>query len=316
MFNAARVGGMLPLPATRTMGASQVAPSVNPENQKAFVPARPETPNESKRLKIAVIDNFNRSDDALYKGFGSHGDYVTHLIRSGGKDPRLAGKIDVLTYDSAKSAGDSVNTSTDKILKSLDDVYNRVRAGENIDAVNLSQAAFREGADTEKIREAIGRLRDLNIPVAVAAGNNGPTEENMLANAGQFEVEATQNGKRVARSGQGNIKADEEYTSFATANLTPLLASRHHAGFNINAIKLESALSGGTLNGGIEPGLHLSNSKDRLFDVPPEFMNAATGLSCAAAQPPMTATDFLSGLGGLLELFIGIFSKGPQAKPA
>ncbi|HEY9687630.1 MAG TPA: hypothetical protein V6C52_11700 [Coleofasciculaceae cyanobacterium] len=316
MFNAARVGGMLPLPATKATGAAKVAPSVNPENQKTSVAAKPGVLNDSRRLKIAVIDNFNRSDDSLYKGFGSHGDYVTHLIRSGGKDPRLAGKIDVLTYDSAKSADDAVSTSLDKILKSLDDVYNRAKSGENIDAVNLSQAAFSEGADSEQVRAAIGRLRDLNIPVAVAAGNNGPTEENTLANAGQFEVEATRNGKRVARSGHGNIKADEEYTSFATANLSPLLASRHHAGFDINEIKLESALSGGTLNGGIEPGLKLSNSKDRLFDVPPEFTDAAPGMTRSAAQPSLSTADLLSGLSGLLELFIRIFSKTQQAKLA
>lgn len=182
------------------------------------------------RLKIAVIDSFVTQSN----GF-NHGEEISRILKSGGSDASLAGKIDLLQFDVNRGSN-----RTDGIADALEDVIRRVQNGEKIDAVNISQQDFTADADTQRVQEAINRLKELNVPVAVAAGNEGAGAVNQLANNNAFVVSSTTNGLLNSSSGLGNIRAEGRSTSFATANAAPILAKLKASGLSVDRIKARS----------------------------------------------------------------------------
>jgi hypothetical protein len=191
---------------------------------------------QSDRLVIKQIDTF--VPDAT--GF-NHGLEVGRALAAGGGDPSLAGKIDLQQYNVAGN----IEQGT---LNALRDIEQQVRSGKRVDAVNISLQDNANNATTQQIRQSIERLSTLGVPVVVAAGNNGPGQVNTLASNSAFVVRSATNGRVNASSGQGNIVAEGRTTSFAAANLTPLLASR-------NAMARQANRSPGVLPpGGGSPG--------------------------------------------------------------
>jgi len=207
-------------------------------SQDNFVPLANDgqSNNNNGRLVIAEIDQFS----ANRNGF-NHGAEIEEVLRSGGGDESLDGRIDVLRFDVSGSG------NTSKIVDALEAIIARVRNGEQIDAVNISQQNFRMTNGTRRVRNAIETLTDLGIPVAVAAGNEGMSNRNQLSAQNAFTVESATNDRINRNSGDGNVFFNARSTSFATANLTPLLALRHSQGLSITQIMTEINQSGGTL---------------------------------------------------------------------
>ena|GEM_PF-3081733 len=161
-------------------------------------------------LKIVAIDDFS----------SGHGQEITKTLAQGGD-------VDVQQYDISKGGNRLANISS-----SLDDVIARVRNGETIDAVNLSQEDFGNSSLGNEVRRKIELLSDLGVPVAVAAGNGGRNQVNSLAASNSFNVGSTTNGVLNRSSGIGNVTAEGQTTSFATANLTSQLARMHAQGYS------------------------------------------------------------------------------------
>lgn len=186
--------------------------------------AAPST-SASRPLKVAVIDQFQPDST----GF-NHGESITNTIAAGGSDSRLSGRVSTLKYDVAG------NNSTGRIADALKDVAERVKRGEVIDAVNVSQQDFSDNFQTQRVRQAVQELISLGVPVAIAAGNGGPNMVNQLTTGDAFIVSSAQNGQINADSGRGNVVSEGRSTSFATANLTPTLASLKASGLSISQI--------------------------------------------------------------------------------
>lgn len=318
MIQAVRNSGFTPLSAPRQNPFGAAAPGQKavqtPSAQSAAVGDQGPV-NDSRRLKIAVIDNFNPDSDPLYQGFGSHGDYISNQIRSGGADPRLAGRIDLLQYDAGTPGQGAGDTSTEKIKNALMDVYNRAQNGEDIDAVNLSQASFGESQNNAEIRQLLEDLRGMNIPVSVAAGNSGAQEQNFMASNGQFEVEAARNGQRVERSGLGNIQEEGEYTSFAAADLTPLLAARNDQGLSIDEMKAEAAANGGTLTGGGGQMVSFDRGLDQSLAFSQTGMGRGNCMQppCAGQmQSSMSMQDLIGHFSSLMEQCMQMLCRRPR----
>lgn len=173
-------------------------------------------------LRIAQIDSFS----------GDHGNEIAGLIKKGGTHPDLVGNkdVDLLQYDIG-------NGSSQKINDSLNDIITRVQKGERIDAVNMSLQDFTDNGASQETRGLVDKLISMGIPVAVAAGNDGPGAQNFLEGMNSFNVESFTGGKRNATSGLGNVHSEGSTTSYATANLTPLLASLHAQGMSLDQIR-------------------------------------------------------------------------------
>jgi hypothetical protein len=176
------------------------------------------------RLRIAQIDTFTGS---------THGQEIANTLRSGGGDPSLAGKIDLLQFDIANGNGGT----SQNINNALQNIVQRVQSGEQIDAVNMSLQDFSNGAQEQQTRALVDQLAALGVPVAIAAGNNGPNQQNQLGGANTFNVQSATNGQINATSGRGNVTADGQTTSFAAANLAPVLAAKKAQGQTIGQIR-------------------------------------------------------------------------------
>lgn len=180
------------------------------------------------QVRIAQIDNFTTDQT----GF-NHGQEIANTLRNGGNDPNMRGKVDLLQYDVSKGGG----SITDRIADSLENVAQRVQNGEQIDAVNLSMQDFQASGDTQRVKAAIEQLSQLGVPVAVAAGNGGRDTVNQLTGNSSFNVQSATDGNINQDSGLGNITAEGQTTSFATANLTPLLARMKASGASVGDIR-------------------------------------------------------------------------------
>lgn len=169
------------------------------------------------RPKIVQIDDFTTDNT----GF-NHGREVGNAILSSSGGNANLEQIDV-------SGGGS---RSGKIANALRQVVQRVQNGEQVDAINISQQDFGNSADAQEVRQLIDQLSAMGVPVAVAAGNNGPGAVNQLASNSGFVVEST-----GANSGRGNVRAEGRTTSFATANLVGRLAAAHAQGLSLNQIR-------------------------------------------------------------------------------
>jgi hypothetical protein len=172
-------------------------------------------------LRIAQIDSFS----------SEHGEEIADLINGGGTHSDLVqDDIDLLQYDIGGGSNQKINDS-------LRDIIMRVQSGERIDAVNMSLQDFTESDAAAETSQLVDQLIAMGIPVAVAAGNDGPGAQNFLEGQNSFNVESFTNGMRNGTSGLGNVQSDGSTTSYATANLTPLLASLHAQGMSIAQIR-------------------------------------------------------------------------------
>jgi hypothetical protein len=203
------------------LGASAPAAAASPpaaapaSNAASTTAQQPAQQANNGRLRIAVIDDF--STDRT--GF-NHGESVEQEITRGGN-------VDTVRFDRARQGQAG-------IAGSLEEIVQRVRNGEQIDAVNLSQAHFQATGDTQRVQSAVAELKNLGVPVAIAAGNNGPNQVNQLTSNNSFNVS---NG--TAQSGQGNITAQGRTTSFATANLVTQLAQLKSQGLSVDQIRAQ-----------------------------------------------------------------------------
>lgn len=161
-------------------------------------------------LKIVQIDDFS----------SAHGQEIANTLTQDGD-------VSLEQYDISKGGNRLANISS-----SLDDLITRARNGEKIDAVNISQQNFDNSSLSNEVRRKIELLSDLGVPVAVAAGNGGPNQQNGLAANNSFNVASTTNGVRNRDSGLGNVSAEGQTTSFATANMATQLARLHAQGYS------------------------------------------------------------------------------------
>jgi len=150
------------------------------------------------------------------QGF-NHGEQVAKTINANND-------INVIKMDI--SSGDGYAN----VSNALDQVLARLKNGEHIDAVNLSQQAYVENAQAAEIRAKLDQIAAMGVPVDVAAGNDGPNKTNVLVSAHSFSVASTTNGVVNASSGKGNVNAEASTTSFAAAEFTRQIALLHAAG--------------------------------------------------------------------------------------
>ncbi len=227
MADLMAIVALLGVMAKSNFNASQAmaAKSVNPSQAPASSNAAPSA-STSGRLKIAQIDNFSTDNS----GF-NHGEEVAKTLRSGGNNGELAGKVDLMQFDV------SGGNPTAKTAQALQSIVQQVRNGEQVDAVNISLQDFEASGNSAQVQSLISELKSLGVPVAVAAGNGGRGTTNQLGSNNAFVVESTTNGAVNNSSGQGNIRAEGRTTSFATANLTPLLAAQKASGLSVDQIK-------------------------------------------------------------------------------
>ena len=171
----------------------------------------------NRPLVIAQIDDFNTDST----GF-NHGQSIAQTLQSGGGDPSLAGNINLLQYQASGSSN--------SIAGALGNVIQKVQSGQTVDAVELPQDDFNNDAGSQQVRQDIDQLKALGVPVVVAAGNNGPGNVNQLADGNAITVANTQNGQLDPNSGVGNTQFEGRTTSFASANLAPIIALQHAEG--------------------------------------------------------------------------------------
>jgi hypothetical protein len=175
------------------------------------------------RLTIAQIDSFTGT---------THGQEIANVLKNGGGDSSLAGKVDLIQFDIAKNGNTSQN-----INDALQSVIQQVQSGTKIDAVNMSLQDFQASATSKQTSALVDQLAALGVPVAVAAGNSGPGQVNQLEGNNSFNVQSATNGQINATSGKGNVTANGQTTSFATANLAPVLAAKHAQGLSVAQIR-------------------------------------------------------------------------------
>lgn len=156
-----------------------------------------------RQLKIVELDDFSVA----------HGNEIAKTLTRDGD-------VDLERVDLSRGGGNRLASMS----TALDNLIERARNGETIDAVNISQQDFGNSGLAGEVRRKIDLLSDLGVPVAVAAGNNGPNQKNSLTGTKSFNVMSTTNGTVNRTSGTGNVSAEGQTTSFATANLAVQLA--------------------------------------------------------------------------------------------
>lgn len=116
--------------------------------------------------KIAVIDDFN----------GTHGPQVINNIQAGAGGRAL----DIQQFGLNPQA--STAQYEQQMIGHLQTILNRVKNGEKFDAVNISQASTADSPGSQQIRNLIGQITTLGVPVMIAAGNDG--RQNQLIGPG------------------------------------------------------------------------------------------------------------------------------------
>lgn len=201
-------------------------------------------------VRVAVIDDFVAEGN----GF-NHGQNIDQIITSGGAV--VAGQINQAqpNIQTVQFNIDDGGNRNQNILASLNQIAQRASRGERFDAINLSQQDFAASGDTQAITAAIANLQNnFGIPVVVAAGNDGADSRNQLAGTAAFVVENSTLGQdgRADTSGVGNIRAEGEFTSQATANVTSRVAQLRSQGYSFqqiqNMLVSEAQREGGSLD--------------------------------------------------------------------
>jgi hypothetical protein len=213
---------------TTTTTTTPIDPSTNGTPSTGTATTRVNDPN---KITVAQIDSFVPDSQNF-----NHGQEIAKTMNAGGADPSLAGKITILRY-SVDGNGTLAQTLPSKTADALQDIVNRVKAGQDIDAVNISLQDFVPSTDADRARTLIRQLAQMNVAVDVAAGNGGPTQVNQLATPDAFVVQSSTNGKLNATSSLGNITAEASTTSFSTANLTPRIAAMMNSGMTLNQVR-------------------------------------------------------------------------------
>jgi len=185
------------------------------------------------RPRVAVLDDFN----------GKHGKAMSNAIRMAGAET-----LDVNVAEGAK-------TRTASIADALQDLSRKLDRGERIDAVNLSQQAFQDSPDAERIRQSIQYIQARHgVPVVVAAGNSGREKTNVLGRGAALVAENAVRGtdQLSSKSGQGNILQEASSTSMASALVSAQAAILHRRGWGVKNIvsqlQQDARREGGALN--------------------------------------------------------------------
>jgi len=191
-----------------------------------------------RALRIHAIDIY--TPDPRDSGF-NHGETNARKLEAGGGEPLLAGAIRVHRYNVGFPEGDML-AQTDAWAAKIAAVLDRLillaeEDADAVDAVNISLQDFDETPHTVLVRMKSLQLLAMGIPVAVAAGNQGPNMANTLASEEVFVVQATENGKLRPESGPGNVRAEGGSTSYAVTAVTPLLARYKTQGYSIEAMR-------------------------------------------------------------------------------
>ena len=195
-------------------GTSGTTPASTSTTPAVVAPAAVRAPSTAASTKPTVVEIDNFVTDS--QGF-NHGEQVAKTINANND-------INVIKMDI--SSGDGYAN----VSNALDQVLARLKNGERIDAVNLSQQAYTENAKAAEIRAKLDQIAAMGVPVDVAAGNDGPNQTNVLVSAHSFSVASTTNGVVNASSGKGNVNAEASTTSFAAAEFTRQVALLHAAG--------------------------------------------------------------------------------------
>jgi hypothetical protein len=201
-------------PAAGSAGNAQAAQGggVNPGNAQAAA-------GGNGPLKVVQIDNFSADNT----GF-NHGQEMAKVLKSGGGDASLAGQV---ALDQYNVSGGNTNKKASDALR---DVLARVQNGEQIDAVHMPLQAFEQDGDTQEVKQLAEQLSAAGVPVVLPAGNEGPGKQNALNGNNTFNVQSATNGQVNGDSGKGNVTSEGRTTSFASANLAPVLAAQKKSG--------------------------------------------------------------------------------------
>ncbi len=228
-------------------------------------------------VKVALIDAFDGNehpDSSYYDSGRSHGGDMEDVLADQGVE---FDRFEVTTEEGG-------STSIGQLADQLDNVIAALEEGTDYDAVNLSWGAHLvEGEDVTRLQESIQYIQDeWGIPVSVAAGNE-TWMMNSLAETSLFEVENTYYGSDsvAPNSADGNIRAEGNWTSDATALLSARAAILEEGGFSNNELQefleLQASYEGGKRC--VAHGLQESCSRQRLKSV------ASPASLCSQSDP-------------------------------
>lgn len=196
----AKNAGTAPAPAAAAAKPAGTAGTAGSAAAPAAAGAKPTS------AKVTVIDDFKSNDN----GF-QHGTEVAGTISS-----KAGGNVSVEKKDVAGQGTAGIKTA-------LKDILAQTKSGNKpTDVINISQFFGQETADTAEIRQLINELDAAGIKTVVAAGNNGPGQENKLAVGSKATIAA--NG--TAQSGKGTVTGEGRTTSFAAADVSAKLAKQ------------------------------------------------------------------------------------------
>ncbi len=203
-------------------------------------------------IQIIQIDNFTPipPEDAFYTQdiHFNHGETVANMLRMGGAEPSLRGRITLRTFNIGAPEGQEPEL-TDKWSMRIADVLEQIVAEvkvdpTSVDVVCIAQQNPQDTPQTKVVRDHIDTLLSLGIPVVVAAGNQSDELSdsvnfvpNALANMNAFVVQATQHGNLLSNSKPGNVSAEGRSTSFAAPAVAPLLGYYKTLGYGIDEIR-------------------------------------------------------------------------------
>ncbi len=207
------------------------------------------------QVTVAVIDDFS-ADGSGGSAF-NHGQTMRSIIENGGSInqgavAQNAPPINTLNYHIDTGNG---GDRSEWVLNALNDIHQRLNLGLDIDAVNISQQDFENSDNNQRINAMINLIQsNFGVPVVVAAGNEGPESNNVLANGALFRVENSAPGsdQRTDSSGIGNIRSEGAFTSQATANVSARAAQLRDLGYSLSQIEFiiqrEAFNEGGSLD--------------------------------------------------------------------
>lgn len=206
----------------------------------------------STLIRIVQIDNFNPTlpEDAFHPQeiHFNHGETVANMLRMGGAEPGLRGRIVLRSFNVGAPDGQTPELTdrwTRRIVDILDQIIAEAQVNPNaVDVVCLALQNPQDTPQTEVVRHHIDTLLELGIPVVVAAGNRSyePSDPvnfvpNALASMSAFVVQATQHGNLLNNSKPGNVSAEARSTSFAVPAVVPVLGYYKALGYGMDDIR-------------------------------------------------------------------------------
>ncbi len=211
----------------------------------------PVNPGDAEQIRIALVDDF-----VAEEGEFNHGETMAGIIQSGGAITQGAINSEAPNIEIERFEVDVPGeVRVESIANATDEVVRQVANGEEFDAVNLSQQANFVDPFTIRTNANTTRLQNqFDVPVAAAAGNNGPDVPNTLATGAAVVVENAEFGTetRAAGSGEGNLTSEGVFTCQATANVTARAGQLQDLGFNPDEVatllQTEAFVEGGALD--------------------------------------------------------------------